>query len=108
MQFDGRKKLIVENFERWARRFNFIEQVQTMARLLCMDGTYLAAMEVDIDDLHLIPLFMPNTTIHPKGYDAENDKDVLLAPPVKHAVINEGEKREDKIKEKVILIGELV
>src|SRR5678815_6106262 len=40
IRFEGKSSL-VKNFEKWSERINFEEKTQTLARLLCRDGTYV-------------------------------------------------------------------
>ncbi|MDP2217385.1 MAG: hypothetical protein Q8J68_08875 [Methanolobus sp.] len=90
MHFDGKYKSTVENFERWAKRVNFVEQAQTLARLLCRDGTYIAVPEGQPENMVLKPLYMPAVCIWPKGFDPNPGQNTLLTPPAEKIVANEG------------------
>lgn len=57
MQFDGRSARAVKEFETWATKTNFVNQVQTLARLFCRDGTYIALPKgKDVDSFKLEPI----------------------------------------------------
>jgi hypothetical protein len=44
-----------------------MEQVQTLARLLCRDGTYIATSAGNPENMSLKPLYMPAVTIWPES-----------------------------------------
>ena len=105
MHFDGDSAPSVEEFEAWGRKTNFLDQVQTLARLMCRDGTYLARPLGKAEDFRLIPLLMPHVTLIPEGV-AVGDKNpkTIMIPPILKAVINES----DAEKRATFDIGEVV
>ncbi len=107
MKFDGRNKSVVENFERWADRVNFVEQAQTMARLICRDGTYIAVPTGQPDSMVMTPLYMPAVSIWPKGYDPAKMHKTLLSSPAEMIVVNEGA-NTDGVKEEKLEIDDVV
>jgi hypothetical protein len=105
MQFDGTGSKIVKEFERWSTKVNFLEQVQTLARLLCRDGTYVALPNGNAEKFSLIPLLMQNTTIIPEDFSVgEMNPKEILTPPTGSIVINES----DKAKRKILKISDVV
>ncbi|WP_370575573.1 hypothetical protein, partial [Methanomethylovorans sp.] len=98
MQFDGTGSKSVKDFERWSTRVNFLEQVQTLARLLCRDGTYVALPIGNAETFSLVPLLMQNTTILPEDFTVgEMNPKEILTPPIGSIVINESDKANRKI-----------
>ncbi|MCS3924414.1 hypothetical protein [Methanosalsum natronophilum] len=90
MQFDGTAKKYVKEFEKWSRSVNFLEQIQTLSRLLCRDGTYIAIPEGNAEAVSLKPLYMPAVTIWPEGFNPKSSKNVLLTAPADKIKVNEG------------------
>lgn len=90
MKFDGDSSRVVKDFENWSKRTNFQEQVQTLARLICRDGTYVASYQGKAETFQLIPLLMPAVSLLPEGLDpgSRSSKDILT-PPVVSVVVNE-------------------
>lgn len=105
MQFDGTGSKLVKEFERWSTKVNFLEQLQTLARLLCRDGTYVAAPIGNAETFSLVPLLMQNTTIIPEDFTVgEMNPKEILTPPTGSVVINES----DKAKRKILKISDVV
>ena len=90
MQFESKAQKYIRDFEQWSRKTNFMEQVQTLSRLLCRDGTYIAVPSGNVDDLSLKPLYMPAVTILPEGFDPDTKDHVLLTSPADIVKVNEG------------------
>lgn len=90
MQFDGNTARTVKDFETWSKRTNFHEQVQTLARLICRDGTYVARPDRNADKFKLTPIWMPAVSLLPEGLDpgSRSSRDIL-EPPVVSVVVNE-------------------
>lgn len=92
MHFDGDSSAGVEEFETWSMKVNFLEQVQTLARLLCRDGTYLAKPHGKAEDFRLIPFLMPHVTLIPEGVTVgDKNPKAIMTPPVLKAVVNESD-----------------
>ncbi len=105
MQFDGRSARAVKEFETWAAKTNFVNQVQTLARLFCRDGTYIALPKgKDVDSFKLEPILLPATTILPEGFDKNSTED-LLQPEIETIMINEGGKKETPLEPDQVIIG---
>ncbi|TGC06990.1 hypothetical protein [Methanolobus halotolerans] len=105
MHFDGTGSKAVKEFERWSTKVNFFDQVQTLGRLLCRDGTYIAAPTGNAETFSLIPLLMQNTTILPEDFTVgEMNPKEILTPPTRSVVINES----DKAKRKILKISDVV
>lgn len=107
LDFDGKSRRQVEEFRKWAKRTNFIGQVQNVAGSLFRDGTFCGVLNGNNPDtLKLQPLLMAHTTILPDGVTHGQGSKVLLQPPVKEFVINEGSTGE--IQEKTYKASEVV
>lgn len=106
MAFTGTKAL-VDDFEEWSVRTNLIEQIQSLARILCRDGVYIAQLVGDSDNLRLVPLLMPAVTLVPDGVEIGGKKSSskeIMTPPVTRAIVNE----QDEAKRVILDINELV
>ncbi len=91
MHFDGDSSAGVEEFETWSMKVNFLEQVQTLARLLCRDGVYLAQTTGDALGFRLVPLLMPAITlVSAEDQIGKASKDIIT-PPVLKVVVNESD-----------------
>lgn len=68
MSFDG-KRTTVKEFKEYAKKANFTNQIQTIARILCRDGTYIAKPVYGANggNFRLVPFLMPYSTILPEG-----------------------------------------
>ncbi len=107
LDFDGKSRRQVEEFRKWAKRTNFIGQVQNVAGSLFRDGTFCGVLNGNNPDtLKLQPLLMAYTTILPEGVEHGKASKVLLQPPVKEFVVNEGSTGE--IKEQTYKASEVV
>lgn len=81
MEFQGTKRNIKE-FEEYSKKSNFTNQVQTIARLLCRDGTYLAKPVYGAKggNFRLVPFLMPKTTILPENVEPGASAEKILQP----------------------------
>lgn len=81
MDFDG-KKTAVKEFKEYSKKSNFTNQVQTIARILCRDGTYLAKPVYGATggNFRLVPFLMPYTTILPEGYEPGSRSTKIMQP----------------------------
>jgi hypothetical protein len=82
-----------KDFEKWAKRINFQNQVQTISRLLVRDGTFCALPtgKPDGSDLSIQPFLMEHVTLLPKGVKpGVVDNTILLQPPIETLVVDEG------------------
>jgi hypothetical protein len=107
MQFDGKAAKYIRDFENWSRKVNFMEQVQTLARLVCRDGTYIATPAGNPENMSLKPLYMPAVTIWPEGFNPRSDRNVLLTAPAAKIKVNEGVSAS-KVKEQDLKPGNVV
>ena len=90
MHFDGNTKSIVKEFNTWAKRTNFIENIQSSTELLCRDGTYLAYPVGNADNMTFIPMLMPNVTLLPDGVTVgSTNVKTIMQPPIMNVVVNE-------------------
>jgi hypothetical protein len=92
MRFDGNSAADVNEFETWSMKVNFLEQVQTLARLLCRDGVYLAQTAGDAPIFRLVPLLMPAVTLITSDdqLGKSSTKDIIT-PPVTMIIVNESD-----------------
>lgn len=91
IRFEGKSSL-VKNFEKWSERINFEEKTQTLARLLCRDGTYVGLYNnvKNPDKMGFEPLLMSQTTIVPRGVTkGSTDVTFILTPPINRFYVNE-------------------
>ena len=91
IRFEGKSSLI-KDFEKWATRINFEERIQTLSRLLCRDGTYVAKTYNvnNPEKMYFEPLLMAETTLLPKGVvPGIMDINRILTPPIDRVYINE-------------------
>jgi hypothetical protein len=81
MDFQG-KKSAVKEFTEYSKKSNFTNQVQTIARILCRDGTYLSKPVYGAagGNFRLVPFLMPYTTILPDGFEPGATSDKTLQP----------------------------
>jgi len=81
MEFQG-KKSAVKEFELYSKKSNFTNQVQTIARLLCRDGTYLAkpVFGANGGNFRLVPSLMPHTTILPENVKPGDSPKNIMQP----------------------------
>lgn len=82
MTFEGTSKRNAKEFEDWSKKTNFLNQVQSLARILCRDGTYAALpiSGVKGGGFRLTPLLMPALTILPEGIEPGAKVDEVLSP----------------------------
>jgi hypothetical protein len=88
--FQGKSARQVKNFEAWSRRTKFMDQLQTVGRLIPRDGIYLAEpMGRDPVKFWMKPLLMPYTTILGEGLQPGDQITDIMQPPVSKIIINE-------------------
>lgn len=82
MKFDGKSKKIVKDLELYSKKNNFINQIQSIGRILAIHGTYIAkpVSKVGGDGFRLNPLLMSHTTILPGGFAPGSTSDDVLQP----------------------------
>jgi len=89
LEFDG-KKQILKDFERWRIKTNFDEQVATVGRLLCRDGSFIGnPVGRDPQKFSVQPLLMPYTSILPENFSLKDRTQEILQPPCDRVVIGE-------------------
>lgn len=88
LEFDG-KKQVLKDFDLWRKKQNFDEQVATVGRLLCRDGTYIASPVGDALKFSMQPLLMPYTTVLPEGVDLKAKPDDVMMYPIDRIVVGE-------------------
>jgi hypothetical protein len=81
MSFQG-KKAAVKEFTAYSKKSNFTNQVQTIARILCRDGTYLSKPVYGTmgGNFRLVPFLMPYSTILPDGYEPGTKPKKIMQP----------------------------
>lgn len=96
MQFDGKAQLTKE-FTTWAGKINLVEQLSTMAKLLCRDGIYAATpIGKSAETFGLVPMLMPATTLLPEGIKkGDKNPGTIMKPEVTSFVANEGNKKTE-------------
>jgi hypothetical protein len=81
MSFDGKKQAVKE-FKEYSKKLNFTNQIQTISRILCRDGTYLAKPVYGANggSFRLVPFLMPYTTILPEEYAPGSRPTKIMQP----------------------------
>lgn len=91
VRFEGKSNL-VKNFEKWSEEIMLLPKLQTMARLIARDGTYIALITDNTPDkFNFEPLLMSQVTMIPSGYTLNTKNDTILMPPVTQIVVNESD-----------------
>ncbi len=91
LDFDGKSRRQVDEFRKWMKKTNLVGQVQNIAGSLFRDGTFCGVLNGNNPDtLKLQPLLMAHTTLLPEGIEHGKASKVLLQPPIKEFVVNEG------------------
>lgn len=89
-RFQGRSSRTVKNFEAWSRKTHFIDQLQTVGRLVPRDGQYIAEpIGKDPEKFWMKPLLMPNVTILGEGLKPGDQISDIMQPPISCILINE-------------------
>ena len=83
----------MKNFEKWADDIALINKLQTMARLVGRDGTYVSIITDDAPDtFDFEPLLMSQVTMLPSGITAGNtDLSNVIMPKITQIIVNESE-----------------
>jgi|GEM_PF-677038 hypothetical protein len=111
MKFDGTSKRNAKEFEDFSKKTNFLNQVQSLARILCRDGTYVALpiSGVKGGNFRLTPLLMPALTILPEGVEPGAKVDEIMSPGENiekmKFCINEGEKFQEVYEFSQVIYG---
>jgi len=101
MAFDGTSKRNSKEFEDFSKKTNFLNQVQSLARILCRDGTYTAlpVSGTNGGNFRLAPLLMPALTILPEGVEPGAKVDEVMSPGQNiegmRFCLNEGDKLQE-------------
>lgn len=103
-KFTGKARDVKE-FEDWSERVNFIEQIQTVARLLCRDGIYLATFDPNPENFQLYPALMPYMTILPDGVQPGDTPKTVMQPQPKLFVSYEGESSQKTYEPDEVIYG---
>ena len=93
LRFSGDANL-VKDFEVWSKNINFRETIQTMTRLLAMNGTYVGLINNPKDPATITfePLLMQTVTLLPKGYKVmDTAPNVIVTGPPVMVVLNESD-----------------
>lgn len=89
IRFEGKKNL-VKNFEKWSEEISLVTKLQSMARLVSRDGTYVALITDDKPEtFDFEPLLMSQITMLPEGVDINTMPNTILMPPISQIVVNE-------------------
>lgn len=82
MRFDSKSKRNSIEFEDFSKKTNFLNQIQSLARLLCRDGTYAALpiSGVKGGNFRIAPMLMPALTILPEGIEPGAKADQVMTP----------------------------
>ncbi len=100
LRFEGEKRNLVKNFERWAKRIEFVNKVQNLSRLFVRNGTYVASVIANRnnpDKFDFIPLMMRYVTIVDDNVTKPGEiPEVVMQPPIKRIYINENDKAKRK------------
>lgn len=105
LSMDGKAKTLLKDFNRWSQKTNLIEQVSTIARLLCRDGIIIGRPNGEVDKYYLYPSLMSQTTILPEGVKPKAVPSEIMQPPDAAVYINEGLKSQAELKIDELIIG---
>lgn len=98
LRFEGDKRTLVRNFERWAERVNFVDKVQNLSRLFVRNGTYVArliAKRNNPDKFDFYPLMMQYVTIVDDSIKNPGESPgVVMQPPIIKFYVNETDKKK--------------
>ncbi len=97
LSLDGKSSLL-KDFNRWSQKQNLIEQVSTIARLTCRDGTVVGKPNGDPDHFYFYPSLMSQTTILPEGVKPKSVPSEIMQPPDASVYLCEGEKSQSELK----------
>ncbi len=89
LSFDS-KPTMLKDFNRWKQKTNLVEQVSTIARLLCRDGTVIGRPNGEPENFYFYPSLMSQTTILPEGVAAKAKPKEIMQPPDASVYTNEG------------------
>jgi hypothetical protein len=89
LTFDA-KPALLKDFNRWKQKTVLIEQISTIARLLCRDGTLVGRPNGEIEDFYFYPSLMSQTTILPEGVKPKSKPKEIMQPPNGSVYVNEG------------------
>jgi hypothetical protein len=108
-RFTGKNR-IVKNFEAWSRRTHFLDQLQTIGRLVPRDVIYIAeGMGKDSEKFWMKPLLMPYITILGEGLKPGDQVTDIMQPPISNIVVNEvlnsGDKQKKTYKPEELVYG---
>lgn len=103
---DG-KKQILKDFELWRKKSNLDEQLATIARLLCRDGTIIGRATGDENKFFFYPALMPYTTLLPEGVQPKAKPADIMQPPLSTFVLNEGAKNQKTEDLENLILGNL-
>jgi hypothetical protein len=96
----------VKNFEAWSRKTHFIDQLQTVGRLVPRDGQYIAEpMGKDPEKFWMKPLLMPYVTVLGEGLKPGDQIKDIMQPPFSWVVVNEGSTNQGTYKPEDLVIG---
>jgi len=90
-RFEGKKGLI-KDFENWAEDIDLSDKLQTMVRLLLLNGTYVAIYtDLEPKTFTFEPLLQSQVTLLPDsaGMNSVENLDKVLMPPITVAFVNE-------------------
>lgn len=108
MSADSQKKTLVKEFETWRKKANLNEQVATIGRLLCRDGTIIGKPAGDETHFTLYPSLMPYTSVLPEGIKPKDKPTDVMQAPIATVVINEGSTTSQKtVDPSELVIGNL-
>jgi hypothetical protein len=89
LDFDARPTML-KDFNRWMQKTNLIEQISTIARLLCRDGTIIGRPNGEPENFYFYPSLMSQTTILPEGVKPKAKPKEIMQPPDEAVYTNEG------------------
>jgi hypothetical protein len=102
-----------KEFMIWAETIGFRAKIQSMARLIIKNGTFVGkVMETKVEGVEggkvfdFQPVLMKYTTLLPKGVKSGQKPEFVMTPPLVIAYVNEGDKKiEQAIKEEELIYG---
>ena len=90
MKFDGKNKKAKKAVEDAIEKNNFLNQIQTMARYLCIYGGYGATTIGKGSTFQAKPILPAALTILPSGVTHGSSVKYIMEPPISKFIINEG------------------
>lgn len=108
MSVDSKRRTLIKDFERWRKKSNLNDQIATICRLLCRDGTIIGKPVGDENNFTFYPSLMPYTSVLPEGVKPKDKPNEVMQAPITTVVLNEGNEASQKTIDPLeLIIGNL-